>query len=59
MSDPNDGLHAERREDIEGGVHAEHHELALGEVDDPHDAEDERQADAHQAVDRADRQAGE
>jgi hypothetical protein len=23
-----------------GGIHAEHHEVALGEIDHPHDAED-------------------
>src|SRR5215471_16287819 len=32
-------------------------QLALGEVDDAHDAEDEAEADAHQTVDGADRDA--
>ena len=50
-------LHAQEREGVEGDVHAEHHEVALGEVDHPHDAEDHREADAHQAVDRADQGA--
>ena len=47
-------LNAERDEDVIGDIHAEHHEVALGEIDHAHDAEDEREADAHQAVDRAD-----
>ena len=42
---------------IEAGEHAQHEELALGEVDDAHDPEDEPEADAHQAVDGADRDA--
>src|SRR6185369_10180873 len=39
------------------GEHAQHEELALGEVDDPHDAEDESEADAHETVDATDRDA--
>jgi hypothetical protein len=42
---------AERQ--IVGEVHPQHHEVALGEVDDPHDAEDQREADAHERVDAA------
>src|SRR5258705_12901940 len=53
-----DALYAERREAIKCRVHAEHHEVAMGEVDDPHDSENQSEADAHQAVDRADQQAG-
>ena len=52
------GLHAERGEEIERRIHAEHHEVALGEVDDPHDAEDQAEPDAHQAIDRADQKSG-
>ena len=52
------GLHAERGEEIERRIHAEHHEIALGEVDDPHDAEDQPEPDAHQAIDRADQKPG-
>ena len=51
-------LHAERGEEIERRVHAEHHEIALGEVDHPHDAEDQPESDAHQAIDRADQKSG-
>jgi hypothetical protein len=42
---------------IEAGEHAQHEELALGEVDDPHDAEDEPEANAHETVDATDRDA--
>ena len=52
------GLHAERGQEIERRIHAEHHEIALGEIDHPHDAEDQPEPDAHQAVDRADQEAG-
>lgn len=52
------GLYAERREEIERRVHPEHHEVALGEIDDPHHAEYESEPDAHQAVDRADQKSG-
>jgi hypothetical protein len=47
------GLHAERGEEIKRRVHAEHHEIALGEIDDPHDTKNQPEPDAHQAVDRA------
>ncbi len=49
--------HAEAGHQVVGDVHAEHHEIAVGEVHDPHDAEDEAEADAHQPVDAADQQA--
>ena len=39
-------------------IHAEHQQFALGEVDDAHDAEDQPEADTHQAVDAADGKAG-
>src|SRR5262249_22142557 len=51
---PKRRLNAERREQIERGVHAEHHEIAMGEIDDAHHAEDQAEPDAHQAIDRAD-----
>jgi len=41
----------------EADVHTDHHELALGEVHDFHDAENQRHADAHKRVDSADEQA--
>ena len=41
----------------EADVHADHHEFALGEIDDLHHAEDQRHADAHERVDSADEQA--
>ena len=47
---------AERRERVPGEVHAEHQQVALAEIDDAHDAEDDPEADAHQAVER--RRAG-
>ena len=56
--EPRDSLHAEGGEEIVGRVHAEHHEVALREIDHAHDAEDEGEADAHQAVDGSDRQTG-
>ena len=43
----------QQRERPERGVHAEHQELAVREVDDPHDAEDQRQPDRDQGVDAA------
>jgi hypothetical protein len=39
-------------------VHPQHHEVALREVDNAHDAEDEHQPDAHERVDAADEQSG-
>ena len=46
--------HAAAGDQIEAGEHAQHQQLALGEIDDLHDAEDQPEADAHQAVDAAD-----
>ena len=48
----------EAHDDIEGEIHAEHQELALGEIDDAHHAKDDSQPDTHQAVDRANQNAG-
>jgi hypothetical protein len=39
-------------------VHPEHHEVALREVHDAHDTEDQRQADAHQRIHASDEQSG-
>jgi hypothetical protein len=50
--------YAQRSEDIERRIHAEHHEVALREVDDAHHSEDEGKADAHQPIDRADQETG-
>ena len=44
-------------DEIQAGEHAQHQQLALGEVDDSHDAENQPEADAHQSVDAADRDA--
>ena len=44
-------------EEIEGAVHADHHQIALAEVDDAHDAEDDAEADAHQSVETTKKQS--
>ena len=49
-----EGEHATAGDQVQAGEHAEHQQLALGEVDDPHDAENQPEADAHQSVDAAD-----
>ena len=43
---------------IERGIHAEHQEIALGEIDDPHRAEDDAEPDAHQRIGAADQDPG-
>lgn len=43
---------------IKRTVHAQHEELALGEVDDAHQTEDQPESDTHQSVDRADQEPG-
>ncbi len=40
----------EQREARIGGIHTEHHQVALGEIDDAHDSENEPEPGAHQAV---------
>ena len=45
-------------EQVKGRLHPQHQELTLGEVHDPHDAEDHTKVDAHQPVEAADHQAG-
>ena len=44
-------------EQEEADVHPDHHEFALGEVDDLDHAEDQRDADTDERVDAADEQA--
>ena len=48
---------AEHRPDHERDVHAEHDEIAMGEIDDVHHAPDQREAGREQRVDRAEQQA--
>ena len=40
------------------GVHADHQEFAVGEIDDVHDPEDDGQAQGHQGQHHADQQTG-
>ena len=39
-------------EQDEGGIHGDHREFAMREVDDPHDPENHRQPERHQPVDK-------
>src|SRR5262249_17059659 len=50
-------IDAEALVEHERGVHPEHHEGAVGEVDDAHDAEDQRHAHADESVERAGEEA--
>jgi hypothetical protein len=50
--------HPVSRRQIERGVHAQHQEIALGEIDDAHRAEDDVEPDAHQGIGAADQNAG-
>ena len=52
------GVEVQRAEQREGDVHADRHELAVREVDDAHDAEDEREPDSDHGVDAAREDAG-
>ena len=52
-----DRIDAELVGEKEGDVHPDHHEFALGEIDDLDHAEDQRDADADERVDAADEQA--
>src|SRR3954466_6100915 len=52
-----DRIDAEPGREEVADVHSQHHELALGEIHDLHDAEDERDADAHERIDAPDEQA--
>ena len=48
---------AERHPGVVADVHPDHQELRLREIDDRHDAEDQRQADGDHRIDAADEQA--
>jgi hypothetical protein len=48
---------AEDGEDEGHGEGAQHQQLAMGEIDDLHDAEDQRQADGDQGIEQAERDA--
>ena len=54
---PQEGERAEAGDEVEGEIHAQHEEIPLGEIDDPHHPEDETEAYAHQAIDAADKGA--
>ena len=51
------GIDAELVGEKEADVHPDHHEFALGEVDDLDHAENQRNADADKRIDAADEQA--
>jgi hypothetical protein len=38
-------------DEVKRKVHTEHHEIALGEIDDAHHPKDDAKPNAHQAVD--------
>ena len=42
----------QRRAQHDGEEHGDSHHLAMGEIDDPHHAENDRQPERHQAVDQ-------
>ncbi len=48
-----DRIEMQRGEQDEGRVHRQHGELAMGEIDDAHDPEDDGKPERHQAVDEA------
>ena len=52
-----DRVDAELGGEEEADVHPDHHEFALGEIDDLDHAEDQRDADADERVNPADEQA--
>ena len=47
---PEQQVYAKEREEVVGRIHAQHHEIALGEVDHAHDAKNKAEADAHQPI---------
>ena len=53
-----EGERSPHAHEIEGEIHAQHEEIALGEVDHPHHPEDEAEAHAHEPVDAAEEDAG-
>ena len=54
----NHGSSEEQREGPVRQIHAEHQELAVGEVHDPHDPEDQREAHRDQGIDAAQENGG-
>src|SRR5690606_1050572 len=46
------GVEPERTVQHNGEIHAEHHKIAVSEVDGPHDTENQGEAHANQSVDR-------
>ena len=52
------GKNAKAHEQIPSGVHTEHHQLALREVNNAHDAKDHSEASTHEAVQATNHQAG-
>ncbi len=42
-----------QREEPVGHIHGHHHQVAMGQVDDPHDAHDEGHAEANQGIQTA------
>ena len=50
-------IDAERAKEDERGEHAEHHHLAMREIDDADDAENDRQPERAQAIDQPRQQA--
>ena len=50
--------HAGAGDQVQAGVHAQHQQFALSEIDDAHDAEDQPEADAHQAINAANGDTG-
>jgi hypothetical protein len=51
------GIETKSDSEKEGDVHPDHHEFALGEIDDLDHAEDQRHANADERVNAADEQA--
>ena len=52
-----DDVEAKRIDSHQDGKRAKHHEIAMGEIDQPHDAEDDRQTDGEQRVKSAEKNA--
>ena len=55
--DRDERVDLQQREEEVGRVHPQHQQVAVGEVDDAHHAEDDGQADADEGVDAADQNA--
>ena len=57
ISDRDEGIEAELARDDEHGKGGEHDQVAMGEIDQPHDAEDQRQPGREQRVEAAEQNA--